>query len=103
MRSLIRSNAHTQISGLIYSKVAELLFIDLLLVFIYPFSSPISGVDPTVPIEGQSQNKIVCYLQVAFPFFLPRNCPLVSGFRHMPSSNHNDLPNFLPRIDHRVC
>jgi len=69
MRSLIRSNAHTQISGLIYSKIAELLFIGLLLVFIYPFASLISGVDPTVPIEGQSQNKIVYHLQVAFPFF----------------------------------
>jgi exopolysaccharide production protein ExoQ len=68
MRSLIKSNAHTQISGLIYSKVAELPFIGLLLVFIYPFASLISGVDPTVPIEGQSQNKIVYYLQVAFPF-----------------------------------
>jgi hypothetical protein len=79
MRSLIRSNAHTQISGLIYSKVAELLFIGLLLVFIYPFASLISGVDPTVPIEGQSQNKIVYYLQVAFPFFCLRIALLYPG------------------------
>jgi hypothetical protein len=34
MRSLTRSNAHPQIDGLIYSKIAELLFIGLLLVFI---------------------------------------------------------------------
>jgi O-antigen ligase len=69
MRSLTRSNAHPQIDGLIYSKVAELLFIALLLVFIYPFFFVISGVDPTIPIEGQSQTKIVYFLQVAFPFF----------------------------------
>ena len=69
MRSLTRSNAHLQISGLIYSKVAELLFIGLLLVFIYPFFFVISGVDPTIPNEGQSQTKIVYHLQMAFPFF----------------------------------
>jgi exopolysaccharide production protein ExoQ len=64
-----RSNAHAQLDGLIYSKVAELLFIGLLLVFIYPFFFVISGVDPTIPIEGQSQTKIVYFLQVAFPLF----------------------------------
>lgn len=69
MRSLTTSNVYPPISGLIYSKVAKSLLIGLLLVFIYPFFSLISGVDPTVPIEGQSQNKIVYFLQVAFPFF----------------------------------
>jgi exopolysaccharide production protein ExoQ len=69
MRSLTRSNAPPQIDGLIYSKVAELLFIGLLLVFIYPFIFVISGVDPTIPIEAQSPTKIVYFLQVAFPFF----------------------------------
>lgn len=38
-----RSNAHAQIDGLIYSKVAELLFIGLLLVFIYLFFFGLKG------------------------------------------------------------
>jgi len=69
MRSLTTSNAHPQIDGLIYSKVAELPFIGLLLVFIYPFFFVISGVDPTIPIEAQSQTKLVYFLQLVFPFF----------------------------------
>ncbi|MEH2516358.1 exopolysaccharide production protein ExoQ [Bradyrhizobium sp. AZCC 1610] len=69
MRSLTMSNAHPQISGLIYSRVAELLFIGLLLVFIYPFFFVISGTDPTIPIESQSETKNVYYLQMALPFF----------------------------------
>jgi exopolysaccharide production protein ExoQ len=68
MRSKTRSNAHPQIDGLIYSKVAELLFIGLLLVFIYPFFFVISGVDPTIPMEEQSQIKLVFFLEVVFPF-----------------------------------
>jgi exopolysaccharide production protein ExoQ len=67
MRSLTRPNARPQIDALIYSKVAELLFIGLLLVFIYPFFFLISGVDPTVAIEGQSQAKIVYFLQLVLP------------------------------------
>lgn len=69
MRSLTRSNAHPPIDGYIYSKVVELLFIGLLLVFIYPFFFVISGMDPTIPGEEQSQTKIVYFLQMAFPFF----------------------------------
>lgn len=69
MRSMIRSDAHPQIDGLIYSKVAELLLTGLLLVFIYPFFFVISGVDPTIPIEQQSQIKIIYFLQMALPFF----------------------------------
>ena len=68
MRSLTTSNAPPQIDGFIYSKVAELLFIGLLLVFIYPFFFVISGVDPNIPIEAQSPTKIVYFLQVALPF-----------------------------------
>jgi exopolysaccharide production protein ExoQ len=68
MRSLTKSNAPPQIDGLIYSKVAELLFIGLLLVFIYPFFFVISGVDPTLPTEEQSPAKLVYFLQVVFPF-----------------------------------
>jgi exopolysaccharide production protein ExoQ len=67
MRSLTRSNAHPQIDGLIYSKSAELLFICLLLIFIYPFFFVISGVDPTIPIEEQSQSKLVYFLQLVVP------------------------------------
>jgi len=66
MRSL--TNARPNISGLIYSKVIELLFIGLLLVLIYPFFYLISGVNPGVPIE-QSQTKVVYFLQVAVPLF----------------------------------
>ena len=69
MRLLTRSDALPQISGLIYSKVAELLFIGLLLVFIYPFIFIISGTDPTIPIESQTETKIVYYLQLALPLF----------------------------------
>lgn len=69
MRSLTRSNAHPQMYELIYSKLAKLLLIGLLLVFIYPFSLVISGIDPTIPKEGQSETKIVYFLQVVFPFF----------------------------------
>src|ERR1700756_4164572 len=69
MRSLTMSNAHPHISEPIYSKVAELLLIGLLLVFVYPFFYLISGVDPTGPYEGQSQLKIVYDLQMALPFF----------------------------------
>jgi O-antigen ligase len=68
MRSLTRSNAPPQIDRLIYSKVAELLFIGLLLVSIYPFFFVISGVDPTIPTEEQSPTKLVYFLQVVFPF-----------------------------------
>jgi O-antigen ligase len=67
MRSLTRSNAHPQIDGLIYSKSAELLFICLLLIFIYPFFFVISGVDPTIPTEEQSQSKLVYFLQLVVP------------------------------------
>jgi exopolysaccharide production protein ExoQ len=69
MRSLTRSNVHPQICEYIYSKVAELLFIGLLLVFIYPFFFIISGVDPTIPTEEHSETKIFYFLQVALPFF----------------------------------
>ncbi|KRR10477.1 hypothetical protein CQ12_10495 [Bradyrhizobium jicamae] len=68
MRSLTRSNAQPQISGLIYSKAAELLLIGLLLVFIYPFFFVISGTDPALPTASQSETKIVYYLQMALPF-----------------------------------
>src|SRR5216683_2689455 len=68
MRPLTTSDANRQISGIIYSKIAELLFIGLLLVFIYPFFFAISGIDPTVPIKLQSETKIVYFLQMAFPF-----------------------------------
>jgi exopolysaccharide production protein ExoQ len=67
MRTLTRSDRNRQISGVIYSKLTVLLFISLLLVFIYPFFLVISGVDPTIPVEIQSENKIVNYLQMALP------------------------------------
>src|SRR5215469_2334930 len=66
MRSL---NISPQMNGFIYSKATELLLIGLLLVFIYPFFFLISGVDPTVPPEQQSQIKIVYFLREAFPLF----------------------------------
>lgn len=69
MRLLTRLNVSPQMSGLIYSKAAELLLVGLLLVFIYPFFFLISGVDPTVPPAEQSQIKIVYFLREAFPFF----------------------------------
>lgn len=68
MQSLTRSNEYSPISDLIYSKFAELLFIALLLVFIYPFFFIISGLDPTLPREGQAETRIVWFLQMALPF-----------------------------------
>ena len=66
MRSLTHSARNRQISGA-YSKLTEFLFISLLLVFIYPFFFVIAGVDPTAPIEIQSDAKIVYYLQMTLP------------------------------------
>ncbi|MBO4227684.1 O-antigen ligase [Bradyrhizobium neotropicale] len=67
MQPLTTSHAPRQIDG-IYSKLTELLLIGLLLVFIYPFFFAISGIDPTIPSEFQSDTKIVYFLQLAFPF-----------------------------------
>jgi len=67
MPPLTTSDASRQISGIIYPKITELLFIGILLVFIYPFFFPISGIDPTIPSEVQSETKIVYFLQMALP------------------------------------
>ena len=68
MRPLTTSNAYRPISGINYLKIAELLFIALLLCFIYPFFLIISGIDPTIPLEAQSEMKAVYFLQMALPF-----------------------------------
>lgn len=67
MRPLTYSATNRQIYGVIYSKLTEFLFISLLLAFIYPFFLVISGVDPTAPIEVQSETKIVYFLQMTLP------------------------------------
>ncbi len=67
MQPLTTLDANRQMDG-IYSKLTELLFIGLLLVFIYPFFFAISGIDPTIPSGLQSETKIVYFLQLAFPF-----------------------------------
>ena len=55
--------------GLLYSKVAELIFIGLLLAYLYPFLFFISGIDPTIRAELQSDySKLVYYLQMVLPF-----------------------------------
>jgi O-antigen ligase len=54
--------------GLRYSKVAEVIFIGLLLVYLYPFLFFISGIDPTIRAELQSDVKLVYYLQMVLPF-----------------------------------
>jgi exopolysaccharide production protein ExoQ len=59
---------NSQAWGLLYSKAAELLFIGLLLVYLYPFLFLISGIDPTIRIELQSGTKVVYYLQMLLPF-----------------------------------
>ncbi|MEH2512179.1 exopolysaccharide production protein ExoQ [Nitrobacteraceae bacterium AZCC 1564] len=69
-----------------YSKLAELLLIGLLLVFIYPFFFAISGIDPTIPSEFQSHSKGVYFLQLAFPFL----CLAIALM-------HRGLGLFLPR------
>ena len=68
----MRQNLNTpsfssQLWGIVYSKVAEVLFIGLLLVYLYPFFYFVSGIDPTTPIELQSERKVIYYLQMAFP------------------------------------
>jgi exopolysaccharide production protein ExoQ len=66
MRYLTHSDRNRQISAVLYS-ITELLFVGLLLVFIYPFFFAISGIDPTLPLEGQSEVKTVYYLRLALP------------------------------------
>jgi exopolysaccharide production protein ExoQ len=66
MRYLTQSDRNRQISAVLYS-ITELLFVGLLLVFIYPFFFAISGIDPTLPLEGQSEVKTVYYLRLALP------------------------------------
>jgi O-antigen ligase len=54
--------------GRLYSKVAELLFIGLLLLYLYPFLFFVSGIDPAIRAELQSDAKLVYYLQMVLPF-----------------------------------
>jgi len=61
-------DASRQVSGVVYRTLARLLFISLLLLFIYPFFLIVSGVDPSAPIEIQSEMKLVYYLQIVLPF-----------------------------------
>jgi exopolysaccharide production protein ExoQ len=67
MRYLTHSDRNRQISAVLYSKITELLFVGLLLVFIYPFFFAISGIDPTLPLADQSEVKTVYYLRLALP------------------------------------
>jgi exopolysaccharide production protein ExoQ len=67
MRYLTHSDRNRQISAVLYSKITELLFVGLLLVFIYPFFFAISGIDPTLPLGDQSAVKTVYYLRLALP------------------------------------
>lgn len=67
MRYLTHLDRNRQISAVLYSKITALLFVGLLLVFIYPFLFAISGIDPTLPLEDQSEVKAVYYLRLALP------------------------------------
>jgi O-antigen ligase len=68
MQPLTISIENRRMSGVIYLKLAEMLFIALLLCFMYPFYFAISGIDPTIPLEVQSEIKIFDYMQMALPF-----------------------------------
>jgi exopolysaccharide production protein ExoQ len=61
-------NTNQQTYHINYAKIAELLLIGLLLCFIYPFFLIISGIDPTIPLDVQSEVKLVYFLQMALPF-----------------------------------
>lgn len=67
MRHLTYSDRNRQISAVLYPKVMELLFVGLLMVYVYPFFLVISGIDPTLPFDIQSEAKTVYYLRFAFP------------------------------------
>jgi exopolysaccharide production protein ExoQ len=78
MRSLTHSDWNRQISGAIYPKLTEFLFISLLLVYIYPFAFLISGIDPALPRDDQQETKIVYYLQIAIPLL----CIAIAAMYH---------------------
>jgi exopolysaccharide production protein ExoQ len=80
MRYLTHSDRDRQISAALYSKITELLFGGLLLVFIYPFFFAISGIDPTFPLEDQSEVKTVYYLRLALPLLCLAITSMYRGF-----------------------
>jgi exopolysaccharide production protein ExoQ len=53
----------------LYDRVAVVLLVCLLFVFIYPFYLVISGIDTSVPGALQTENKTVYYLQEVIPVF----------------------------------
>lgn len=55
------------ISGAVYYKLMKIMFNCLILVYIYPFFFAVSGIDPTLPLDVQSPNRIVYFLQLAIP------------------------------------
>ena len=85
MRSVIYPDWNSQISRVIYSKMTEVLFICLLLVFIYPFFFVISGVDPSAPTNDNQEVKIVYNLRMLIPLmclaigFLYRGTELIAS------------------------
>lgn len=68
MRFLTTRMANRRNPGLVYLKIAEWLLISLVLSFIYPFFLVISGIDPTLPLDLQSEMKLVYALQMILPF-----------------------------------
>jgi exopolysaccharide production protein ExoQ len=88
MRSLTDLDTSRQISGVTYLKLAELLFVSLLLVYTYPFAFQISGVDPTLPIDDQEVGKLVYYLQFAIPLL----CIAIAA------AYHGDLSFGIPGV-----
>jgi exopolysaccharide production protein ExoQ len=79
MRPLTASTANSQDYGAIHSKLAQLLFALLLLVYTYPFAFLIAGIDPTLPLDDpQEATKIVYYLQFAIPLL----CIAIAAMYH---------------------
>lgn len=79
MRHLTYSDRNRQISAVLYSKITELLFVGLVLVFVYPFFFAFSGIDPTLPLDVQSEVKTVYYLRLALPLLCLAICLLYRG------------------------